>query len=40
MSKILFTPKDIITLENNKNVKKVSEYAITYNYEFKILFID
>ncbi|GCD11937.1 IS3 family transposase [Clostridium tagluense] len=40
MSKILFTPKDIIKLKNNKNVKRVSEYAITYNYEFKILFID
>ncbi|MCB2362544.1 IS3 family transposase, partial [Clostridium estertheticum] len=40
MSKILFTKKDIIKLEKNKNVKNVSEYSITYNYEFKILFID
>lgn len=40
MSKILFTKEDIKKLKNNKNVLNVSEYAITYNYEFKILFID
>ena len=40
MSKILFTKEDIKKLENNKNVLRVSELSITYNYEFKILFID
>lgn len=40
MSKILFTKEDIKKLENNKNILKVSEYGITYKYEFKILFID
>jgi putative transposase len=36
----LFTEEDIEKLENNKNVLKVSEHSITYNYEFKILFIN
>jgi len=40
MSKILFTKEDIINLGKNKNVLRVSELAITYKYEFKILFID
>lgn len=40
MSKILFTKEDIKKLKTNKNILKVSEYSITYNYAFKILFID
>jgi len=40
MSKILFTKEDIINLGKNKNVLRVSELAITYKHEFKILFID
>ena len=40
MSKILFTKEDIINLRKNKNLLRVSELAITYKYEFKILFID
>lgn len=40
MSKILFAKEDIINLGKNKNVLRVSELAITYKYEFKILFID
>lgn len=40
MSKILFTEKDIKKLEKNKNVHKVSELSITYDYAFKILFIN
>jgi len=34
-----FTKEDIKKLENNKNVLKVSEHSISYNYEFKVLFI-
>ncbi len=40
MSKILFTKEDIKKLENNKNVLRVSELSITYDYKFKILFIN
>jgi len=40
MSKILFTKENIKKLKTNKNILNVSEYSITYNYEFKILFID
>ena len=40
MSKILFTKENIRKLENNKNALRVSELSITYNYEFKILFIN
>ena len=40
MSKILFTKEDIKRLKTNKNILNVSEYSITYNYEFKILFTD
>ena len=36
----LFTKENIKKLENNKNVKRVSEYTITYSYEFKILFVE
>ena len=35
-----FTKEDIKKLENNKNVLKVSEHSISYNYEFKLLFIN
>jgi len=35
-----FTKEDIKKLENNKNVLKVSEHSISYNYEFKVLFIN
>jgi transposase InsO family protein len=40
MSKIIFTKNNIVKLRNNKNVITVSERAITYSYEFKILFMD
>jgi putative transposase len=40
MSKVVFNKEDITKLKNNKNVLKVSERAITYKYEFKILFIN
>lgn len=35
MSKITFSAKDIIILQKNKNVQRVSELAITYTDEFK-----
>ena len=35
-----FTKEDIKKLENSKNVLKVSEHSISYNYEFKVLFIN
>jgi putative transposase len=40
MSKIKFSEKDKKKLEKNKNVKRVSELAITYTEEFKIKFIE
>ncbi|MCB2291897.1 IS3 family transposase [Clostridium sp. CS001] len=40
MSKVLFSKEDITKLKNNKNVLNVSECAITYKFEFKVLFID
>jgi putative transposase len=40
MSKITFSPKDIKTLQNNPNVQRVSQLAITYTDEFKNKFMD
>lgn len=40
MSKITFSTKEINTLQNNPNVQRVSEKAITYTDEFKNRFID
>ncbi|WP_271811342.1 IS3 family transposase [Clostridium beijerinckii] len=40
MSKILFTKEDIINLEKNINILRVSERSITYTDEFKRLFIE
>lgn len=39
MSKITFSTKEINTLQNNPNVQRVSEKAITYTDEFKNRFI-
>ncbi|MGU8968190.1 HTH domain-containing protein, partial [Clostridium perfringens] len=39
MSKKLFTSEEIKILSQNKYVKKVSSKGITYNDEFKRLFI-
>ena len=39
MSKKLFTNKEIKLLSKNKYVKNITEKAITYTDEFKILFI-
>lgn len=39
MSKKIFTEKEIAVLSKNKYVKKVSNKGITYNDEFKRLFI-
>ena len=40
MSKILFSKEDIINLEKNNNILRVSERSITYTNEFKRLFIE
>ncbi|WP_271809577.1 hypothetical protein [Clostridium beijerinckii] len=40
MIKILFTKEDIINLEKNINILRVSERSITYTDEFKRLFIE
>jgi len=40
ISKILFTKEDIINLEKNINILRVSERSITYTNEFKRLFIE
>jgi len=40
MSKILFTKEDIINLEKNNNIFRVSERSITYTDAFKRLFIE
>lgn len=40
MSNILFTKEDIRKLEKNKNILRISEHSITYNFEFKIIFIN
>lgn len=40
MGKILFDKGNIIELENNKNVLRVSECSITYTDEFKQIFIE
>ena len=39
MSKIIFSDKQIKKLEKNIYVKKVSQKAITYTFEFKEKFI-
>lgn len=39
MSKVTFTDNQVKSLEKNKYVKKVSNKAITYTYEFKRKFI-
>jgi hypothetical protein len=39
MSKKLFTDKEMLSLSQNKYVKKVSEKGITYTEEFKRIFI-
>lgn len=40
MSKKLFSDKEIKLLSKNKNVVKVSNKSITYNFEFKKKFIE
>lgn len=40
MSKIIFTKQEIETLQNNTNVARVSERAITYTDAFKHTFLD
>lgn len=40
MSKIIFSTKEIKKLQNNLNVQRVSERAITYIESFKNRFID
>lgn len=40
MSKLLFTPKQIIQLQKNPNVQNISERSITYTDAFKSQFID
>lgn len=40
MSKIIFTKQEIETLQNNTNVARVSERAITYTDAFKHKFLD
>lgn len=40
MSKITFSPKEISMLQQNPNVQRVSERAITYTTAFKNRFID
>ncbi|PFJ15407.1 transposase [Bacillus cereus] len=40
MSKIIFSTKEIKKLQNNSNVQRVSERAITYTESFKSRFID
>ncbi|WP_448162812.1 HTH domain-containing protein [Bacillus mobilis] len=40
MSKIIFSTKEIKKLQNNLNVQRVSERAITYTESFKNRFID
>ena len=40
MSKITFSTKEIKTLQNNPNVQRVSERAITYTDAFKNKFMD
>ncbi|MBC2459874.1 IS3 family transposase [Clostridium beijerinckii] len=40
MSKILFSKENIIKLEKNNNILRVSERSITYTNEFKRLFIE
>ncbi len=40
MSKVIFNENDIIKLQKNKNVKKVSKLSITYTDEFKRTFIE
>ena len=40
MSKITFSQKDIEILKKNPNVKRISELAITYTYDFKKKFIE
>lgn len=40
MSKIIFSTKEIKKLQNNSNVQRVSERAITYTESFKNRFID
>lgn len=40
MSKILFSPKQVLQLQKNPNVQQVSERTITYTDTFKSQFID
>lgn len=40
MSKIIFSTKEIKTLQKNSNVQRVSERAITYTDSFKNRFMD
>ena len=40
MSKIIFSKKEINMLQQNPNVKRVSERGITYTTDFKNEFID